>query len=50
VRQAALIAAGAALLAAGCIDTNVAPPYGNPPHFDAGSPGDAPPDSGDAQK
>jgi hypothetical protein len=53
VRRAALIAAGAALLGAGCHDDtkrNVYPPYGIPPYIDAGSPSDAPPDSGDAQK
>ncbi len=40
---AALVAAGAALLGAGCQSSSpsVAPPYGLPPHFDAGRPADS---------
>jgi hypothetical protein len=56
-----MVAAGAALLGAGCQSgASVAPPYGLPPHFDAGTdsdsvhdagePPDAPPDSNDAAK
>jgi len=44
--SAALVAAGAALLGAGCESSQSAVvPYGIPPHFDAGTP----PDSGSAK-
>jgi hypothetical protein len=41
---AALVAAGAALLGAACESsqsTSTFPPYGLPPHFDAGTPADS---------
>ena len=39
--SAALVAAGAALLGAGCENSNsTIVPYGIPPHFDAGTPAD----------
>ena len=39
---AALVAAGAALLGAGCENSNsTIVPYGIPPHFDAGTPADS---------
>jgi len=56
--SAALVAAGAALLGAACESSQSAfPPYGLPPHYDAGTqshpdagePSDGP-DSGDAKK
>ena len=59
LRQAALAAAGAALLGAACQSgTNVMPPYGTPPHVDtgvqshvdAGASTDATHDAGDAEK
>ncbi len=38
VARATLVAAGAALLAGGCSSSHsAAPPYGTPPHFDAGT-------------
>lgn len=53
--RVALMAAGAALLGAACQTQSVTPPYGIPPHFDAGTQSDgdaaeaidAPPDAGD---
>ena len=60
LQQAALLAAGAALLGAACQGSgpNVVVPYGVPPHVDtgvqtrsdAGAPADAAADAGDAQK
>lgn len=56
LHQAALVAAGAALLGAACQSSpRVFPPYGTPPHVDSGAQGhvdaaDAARDAGDAEK
>jgi len=42
--RAALVAAGAALLGAACSSQSALPPYGTPPHLDAGP--EASPDAG----